>query len=137
MKEIWKEVLKRFKLDTKFIRTSGPRKSLKKRIKLTWKHVSFYKKSQINEKTLIDRKRFLSDILPCLSDDANVIFLDECSFNLSNSKNMGWSISSKRIYMMQNLKSINYSLLAAITKEKVLAYFVSEGSITTELYCAF
>ncbi len=64
MKEIREEFLKRFELDPKFITTSGLRKSLKKRIKLTWKHVSFYKKSQNNEKILIDRKRFLSDILP-------------------------------------------------------------------------
>ena len=88
-KQLREKFFERFKLDNNFITNSGLRKTLRKRLKLRWKRISFYKQNQIDQKSIDQRNDFVRQIIPNFVSNWNFVFLDECSFNLNLCKKNG------------------------------------------------
>ncbi|KAG0421621.1 hypothetical protein DMUE_6280, partial [Dictyocoela muelleri] len=76
-----------------------------------------------NRDTIESRYLYAQNFLRLLSenDGSNLIFLDECGFQVSMRKNRGRSLKgSKAISIVQNIRSKNISVCAAIVKNCVL-----------------
>jgi len=64
----------------------------------------------------------------------NIISIDETSIDSHISHNYGWSISGKKIIITNTHPRIRYSVIAAISRNKVIHYKIIKGSVKGEIF---
>ena len=79
----------------------------------------------------IQRRHYSKKMAGLMSkDEVEVVYIDEASFNLNINLNYGWSKRGSKIRRKSvNSKSVNYSLILAVSKARVLAYDLYEKGV--------
>ncbi|AYV77371.1 MAG: HTH and integrase core domain protein [Dasosvirus sp.] len=67
----------------------------------------------------------------------NVVSIDESSFDTHINSHYGWSKKGKRIVLVKKEKRIQYSIISAVTMEKVINMKIVKGSINSEIFIEF
>jgi len=66
-----------------------------------------------------------------------LIFIDEAGFNIEMDREYGWSVKGKRFTKKAKPKSLNYSVIAAVTSSRLLCYLVSKEAMLQETFYGF
>jgi len=101
-----------------------------KKFNISFKKITL-QNERMNDRSRINaRKNFAPLFLSLLQQKYYFIFLDETSFHLnSNMRRYGWSKKGKKINWRIGMKSINYSMSAAISWDKILGVKLYKGSM--------
>ena len=78
--------------------------------------------TRYNQDVLDERIKFAISYLTYLVNDYEMIIIDESSFNVSMARNYGWSKKGKEVVIKVPGKSINITLILAVTRTKILGY---------------
>ena len=62
------------------------------------------------------------------------IFIDECGFNLEDHKLYGWSKKGQPLAARQSLKSVNFTLIGAISIDGIIGYMILKGGLVSEVF---
>ncbi len=101
--------------------------------KRTKKFVEQRNTSQTKEK----RQEVARQMVIALIQETELIFIDETGFNQSLAPIYGYSKVGQKCMITSGLKTQNYSVIAAITKSKVLGFQIYKGSISSEEFGGF
>lgn len=134
MLEKW---LKECDLPSNYIGERQFRNILHKKLGFTYKKNITTKPYGNSLKNLHKRRDFVLIMLKIIKKDWKVVFIDETGFNLSGHKKYGWHPKGKPISIDIPQKSINYSLIGAVTKDELIGFMVFKGSINTVLFLGF
>ena len=87
--------------------------------------------------TLDKRQDVARKILSYEKFGKEIIYIDETGFNQQMTPLYGYSKIGERCLVTTGLKGQNYSVIAAITKSKILGYQIIKGSIKADDFGAF
>jgi len=87
--------------------------------------------------TMKKRKEVAIEFLSTLKANKEMIFIDETGFNQTLMPFYGYSKIGETCWIKTIAKTQNFSVIAAITKNKILGFQIFKGSITAEDYGAF
>lgn len=76
-------------------------------------------------------------IIPSILEDKVLVYMDEASFNLCMVKKRAWINIGENIFYPTNIKSSNYSVIAAITSSEVVGFQVVKDSVTWDHFVYF
>lgn len=107
-----------------------------KKLKFAYKKFTFLKEKGNLLSNKLARKTYASEFLRYLLDHYQILFLDECSFNINLRKNYGWGIKGNRIKMDIPNKSQNYSYLGCFSLEGMYAFIILKGGFTADCFLA-
>jgi len=113
-----------------------------KRVKTTYKKMTYQASEQFKYKNKVKIKQFISEAIPSLTQsNANLFFLDECSFHLNLAPRRGYSHrGSPVIYQKPGDKGKHYTLilLVQITNgEKIIHSKLIGGSLSSQTFHEF
>ncbi len=83
------------------------------------------------------RQNVARQFLIALIQEKEFIFIDETGFNQSLSPVYGYSKIGEKCAITSKFKTQNYSVVAAITKSKILGFQIFKGSITSQDFGGF
>ena len=84
------------------------------------------------------RKKLCEQTISLLYSDFQFVYIDETSFHLqNNTPKTAWSKRGKKIYNRIGIKSINYSLLCAISPTKIIGAKIYKGGVTGDDFFSF
>ena len=66
-----------------------------------------------------------------------MIYFDEAGFNLDEHKKRAWCDKGEPLFLEANFKSVNYTVMGAVTRNQFLGYSVIKGSMTGEYFLYF
>ena len=127
-------------------------KHIRKKFNITFSLDTLYKwfnKMKITYKKVNKKKMFickkkekllkeLYNNINNVSEESDIISIDECHFYLNMIPEKGWSVYGTKIYKnIYNKVRKGVSLLMAINKGKVIGYIVSEQSINAVIFTDF
>jgi transposase len=113
-----------------------------KKIRTTYKKASYQALEQLRKKNQEKIKHFIEVIIPSLlKSNANIFFLDECSFRCNSAPRRGYSRKGSRLVLQKpGNKGKNQSLilLTQITKgDKIIHWELVEGGVNSEIFHKF
>jgi hypothetical protein len=132
--ETW---LKRCELPSNFIKPRYFREILHKKLGYSYKKNSTFKQKGNTFKNKEYRQKFVQWNLKLLEMNKEFIFIDECGFNLEDHKTYGWNAIGKPLPTRQSIKSMNYTLIGAMTKEGLLGYLILQGGSISQIFVGF
>lgn len=108
-----------------------------KKLKITYKKAK--KKIIVNQEQFkLKLRAFSEQIKKCVKENIQVISVDEFSLQFYMIPGYGWALKGESCeFNVKSKKSVNYSVLAAINKYKVVDYQLKEGSINKDDYKNF
>ena len=137
VRELRDNLCKRYHLSKSKISLNYLYKLLRKN-RITRKKITFKHELLNSSKFIEQRFEFSKKFLSYIYYSYDFIFVDETSFNLSkNCRGYGWSRSNKRVVITHSTKSVNYSLIAAITPSSIMGIKIIEGSVKGSDYFSF
>jgi len=90
-----------------------------------------------NSRTKKLRKEVAQKILQVFLTDLSPVYLDESSFNIFMRPSYAWGKRGQVLSGKRPIKSINYSLLAAMDINGIIGWMVFQGSVKKEDFFAF
>lgn len=85
-------------------------------------------RSDLNLKA--DRNKYARKIAYFMKEDYEIIYIDESSFNANFHPGYGYIVRNKRPNIsFRTKKSVNYSLIAAVSSKKLYGYMIYEKSV--------
>lgn len=104
-----------------------------KELGYTRKKVSFILEARNEEATIKKRREVVEQLTNILSLGWKIIYIDESSFNINMKLKYGYSKKGSKAVVITQPKSINYSLLAAISEEGgILSFQIFKGGVKSE-----
>jgi hypothetical protein len=77
----------------------------------------------LKERTKEKRKLIAREYVRTLViDNVKMIYLDECSFNLEQKNSKSWGVKGEKNVYHVNTKSLNISLIAAISNNEIIGW---------------
>lgn len=108
-----------------------------KRLSFSRKRTKKYVERKNIITTIEKRKEVASKFISAIRSNAEIIFIDETGFNQTLVPLYGYAKIGEKCWIKTNLKTENYSVVAAITKTKVIGFQIFKGSINAEDFGAF
>lgn len=103
-------------------------------MKITYKKVTKFTQKRKSEKTIAQRKLAAQHLL---TRSHEIVFVDEVGFNQNFCPLYGYAKAGERWHVIAPVKSTNFSVIAAMTSEQLLAIQFFKGSVKTEDFCGF
>ena len=129
--------LKLCELPSGYIKLRYFRKLLHEKLGLTYKKNSTFKEKGNSIKNKKYKQKFVMWNLRLIQQEKEFIFLDECGFNLEDHKLYGWNKKGEPLRVRQSIKSINYTVIGAITVNGIVGYEIIKGSLVSEIFVGF
>jgi len=136
LKDLRRLLIKRFNLQEKDMTIYLVHKMVKM-LSFTRKRASIQVNSA-QSKSNIDKREILSRLMiKNFSQNKLIIFIDETGFNQHVVPICGYSKKGKKFTLQCPPKGTNHSVIAAVTKEKILCYQIFQGSVKSQDFGAF
>ena len=131
-----KHLIEKFNLDNRRIALSTVFNMLK-RLSFSRKRTKKLATRRNISMTKEKRQTVARMILSAERSGKEIIFIDETGFNQQMVPLYGYSKIGESCFVSANLKSQNYSVVAAITKSKIIGYQIFKGSVAAEEFGSF
>jgi transposase len=107
-----------------------------KKIGMTRKRLSLIPVERNSHARILERAVY-SNFVSRFSDE-NLVFLDECGFNLHSNRDYGYSLINQKAYLNVNgNRGTNLSLLCVIDINGVVAFDIKRGAFNSESLMSF
>lgn len=126
--EIKRHLISKFELNVNEFSTSTVSRWIR-RAGFSYKRMKTYVKDRNSEEQKIKRAEFAGDFAQLLANEKEFIFLDETGFHSAMMPIYGYSKIGKRCYYLGKPKGYHYSVIAAVTKDRLLGLKIVQGSI--------
>lgn len=136
-KEIKQILFKNCNLPQNFIGDRYFRKILQNELKFSYKKNQTTKPQGDSEQNKTKRYDFAALMLKKIEMGKELIFIDESSFNLEGKKGYSWSPRGNPLKIEAGTRSINYSLIAAISEESLIGFMIIRGFLDAEAFAGF
>lgn len=120
-----------------YLSISAFRNILKKRLGLSFKRNGVCNVRGNERKGKQLRYEFVLAITKQIILNKRLIFIDEAGFNLEGHKNYGWSEKGAPLPVNVMSKSVNYSVLGAMSQQGLIGFMIVKGPVDSIIYCAF
>lgn len=120
-----------------FVTAGHCRRILKKDLNFSFKKNALFKpggESLLNKKK---RRDFVLQMIMSIEDNKEFIFLDESAFNLEGKRSYGWHKKGKPFFIEARNRSINYTLIAAITRYNLVGFMIVQGYLNSVTFLGF
>ncbi|KAL4463805.1 hypothetical protein ABPG74_005742 [Tetrahymena malaccensis] len=124
---IRKIMLKELKLPEESISLATFIRHLGKTCNLSYKNVSYPKPTMDSQKTKEQRYYYALELIPPLLDGYIPIFIDEAGISMGMNQTMAWIPRGERLTKDCPTNSEHYTILGAVTPDKILAYMMIKG----------
>lgn len=103
---------------------------------------SFHKTSKVivnrnSQETKLQRKVVVKYIISLLETDYEIIYVDECSFQACMAPTYAWAKKGKRLPVVVEPKSVNITLLAAMSRQGLIGIQIFSGAAKSEDFNGF
>ena len=133
---IRKHLIERFNLENWRISLKTVSNMLK-RLSFSRKRTRKFSDRRNIDSTIKERKNVAIAFASAVKWDTEIIFIDETGFNQALTPLYGYAKIGEKCWIKTTGQGDNYSVLAAITKSKVLGFQIFKGSTTAEDFGAF
>ena len=131
-----KHLMEKFNLPQMRISLSTVSNMLK-RLSFSRKRTKKFSTRRNTTKTIEKRKDVARKLLSAERDGKIIIFIDETGFNQQMIPQYGYSKIGEKCLISADLRSQNYSVIAAITKLKIVGYQIFKGGVNAEDFGSF
>ena len=136
LRKMKEHLIQSFHLDQNRISLNTVSRMLR-RLKFTRKRTSHLEPRRNLLRNLDARKKVALHFLSAEKSDLELIFIDESGFNNSLAPLYGYSKIGQKCFVAAKSKSVNYSVIAAVAKEKMLGFQIIKGGVTANCFGAF
>ncbi|KAL4463837.1 hypothetical protein ABPG74_005774 [Tetrahymena malaccensis] len=135
--KIKKKAAQELGLPESFISTSGFRKGMVQKCKMSFKRLSYCKPNMEDDETKRQRELFVLEMAPMLLKDYEPIFIDEAGLMLNQKQVYGWVPKGQKAILESTSSTNHITILGAVTKSRVLCYMLVKGWVDQYIFAAF
>ncbi|KAL4480963.1 hypothetical protein ABPG72_014431 [Tetrahymena utriculariae] len=135
--KIKKKAAQELGLPESFISTSGFRKLMNQKCKMSFKRLSYCKPNMEDNETKHQRELFVLEMAPMLLKDYEPIFIDEAGLMLNQKKMYGWVPKGQKAILESSSSTNHITILGAVTRSRVLCYMLVKGWVDQYIFATF